>query len=52
MARRGGYFTREQLHFIRYVINELECCYEYDDDGFEEMVDSIKETITDKLKLN
>lgn len=49
MSKRGGYFTRDQLHSLRYIIKELECCYEYEEDGFEDMVDSIVELITYKL---
>ena len=43
------YFTRDQLHSLRYIICELECDYEYDDDGFEDMVEWSKELIGNKL---
>ena len=43
------YFTRLQLRTLQYIIGELECCYEYDGDGFEEEVEWFKELIQNKL---
>lgn len=53
MSRRGGYFTREQLHNLRYIIKEHSRSYDYDgEEGFEDMVDSLVILISKKLELN
>lgn len=50
MKKQRFYFTREQLYALQYIISELECCYEFDGDGFENQVDWAKEIIQFKLQ--